>query len=129
MTVLWPYARLVDGRLERGWHLAPDLAAGNAQFFDPDPACVIQLRPLTRAEVPALNSSNPPNGLLYARTRDGSKFAAFIRLPPARLKNDRAGIMNAIECVGRVDLACAIYLCELAARTRWPRPATQSWTG
>lgn len=51
MTRLWPYARPINGRLERGWHPAPDLAAGNAQFFDPDPACAIQLRPLTRAEV------------------------------------------------------------------------------
>lgn len=129
MTELWPYARPVDGKMERSWHPAPDLTAGNAQFFDPDPACLIQIRPLLRAEIPAVNASNPPNGLLYASPGEGSVLATFIKLPPKLLSNDRACIMNAIECVSRVDAACATYLRELAARTCWPRPASGSLLG
>lgn len=102
----------------------PNIAAGNAQFFDPDPACLIQLRPLLPADYSEWGPPPKGNALLYARSEDPDlpHFACYVRVPRQKRKNTRAGVMAAIERVERFDPPTAKRLRDIAARTRWPRP-------
>ena len=108
---------------------APDISLGNALFFDPDPACLIQLRPVMTSDHP-LYADNPAIGLLYARGLypGAPDFVSYVHVPKHLRKNDQAGITHAIECVARFDKGTGVRLRELAARTRWPKPEAWSWT-
>ena len=108
-----------------------DLSAGNAQFFDPDPACLIQLRPLLKADYGLYGSIRSGNALLVAQPEDPAapRIVCYVQVPRRLLKNDRAGVMAGIKRVERFDKPVALRLRELAARTRWPRPSGSSWTG
>lgn len=108
-----------------------DLSAGNAQFFDPDPACLIQLRPLLKADYGLYGTVRSGNALLVAQPEDPTvpRIVCYVRVPRRLLKNDRAGVMAALKRVERFDKPIAKRLREIAARTRWPRPPAASWTG
>ena len=130
MIALTPFLLRDHGVLTMILAPEPDLAAGNAQFFDPDPACLIQLRPLLAADYGAWGHGRRGNALLYARAGNGvdPDIACYVRVPPHLRKNNRPGVMYAIGRLARFDQASANQLLEIAARTRWPRPETRSWT-
>lgn len=103
----------------------PNIAPGNAQFFDPDPACLIQLRPLLKADYGVWEPPPKGNALLYARTNDPDlpHLACYVQVAPHLRRNTRAGVMAGIKRVERFDPPTAARLREIAARTRWPRTA------
>ncbi len=109
----------------------PNIAAGNAQFFDPDPACLIQLRPLLLADYSEWGPPPKGNALLYARTEDPTvpAIACYVHVSRRQLTNDRAGVTAALKRVERFDPPTAKRLRDVAARTRWPGASGTSWTG
>ena len=130
MTASQPYFVIDHGVVTMVLTPEPDVAPGNAQFFDPDPACLIQLRPLLKADYGAWGADRNGNALLYARSDDPSRpdVACYVRVPPHLRKNTRAGVMCAIQRIARYDESTAANLREIAARTRWPKPEPRSWT-
>lgn len=123
-------ALLVSGRggeITTGLIPVPDVAAGNAQFFDPDPACLIQLRPLLPADHGAQGAGRGGNALLFARLPSGIDYVCYVRVPPHLRKNNRAGIMCAIERVEHFERSAGMALREVATRTRWPKPVPRTF--
>lgn len=120
MAALSPVLSRVNGVLTVRMAPEPDLAAGNAQFFDPDPTCLIQLRPLLKADASTPGARRGGNSLLFARSDDPTMLdlACYVRVPPHLCKNNRAGVMAAIE---RFDRGAGARLRALAQRTRWPK--------
>ncbi|MFK5599071.1 hypothetical protein ACFZ8E_19025 [Methylobacterium sp. HMF5984] len=110
------------------WVATPNFAAGNAQFLDPDPRCLIQVRPLTQSDLGDNGAGRKANALLWIRgERGGSDLAYYVRVPPHLRKNNRAGVMCGIKCIRRFDPELARDALAVAARTRWPKPEAQSW--
>ncbi|WP_156647700.1 hypothetical protein [Methylobacterium sp. Leaf87] len=125
MASLMPFMLKVQGVKTIVFAPEPDTAAGNAQFFDPDPACLIQLRPLLKADFGSWERQPKGNSLLYARTEDPAvpHIVAYVRVPLHLRKNTRAGVMAGIKRVERFDQPTAARLRDIAARTRWPSTA------
>ena len=123
MAALSPVLSRVNGVLTVRMAPEPDLAAGNAQFFDPDPACLIQLRPLLKADSSTPGAGRGGNALLFARSDDPAlpDVACYVRVPPHLRKNNRAGVMAAIKRVERFDRGAGARLRAIAMRTRWPK--------
>ncbi|MGU3360344.1 hypothetical protein ACLBWX_08430 [Methylobacterium sp. M6A4_1b] len=131
MTDLIPtIARAAQGDdLSIQWQTAPNFAAGNAQFLDADPACLIQVRPMTKADLGANGAGRKANAILWIKGEDGGPdIAYYVRIPPHLRKNNRAGVMRGIECVRRFDRTLARHALDVASRTRWPNPEGRSWT-
>lgn len=110
------------GVLTSEWVPEPNYKAGNAEFFDPDPACLIQLRPLLPADFATRGARRRGNALLYARNPPSLDIACYVLVPPHLRKNTRAGIMCAIGRAERFEPSIGARLREIAARTRWPKP-------
>lgn len=65
-------ARAAQGdNLSIQWQPAPYFAAGNAQFLDADPACLIQVRPLTKADLGANGAGRKANAILWVKGEGG----------------------------------------------------------
>lgn len=110
------------------WEPAPNFDAGNAQFFDPDPKCLIQLRPLTKADLGAHGAGRKANALLWIRGESGrSDLAYYVRVPPHLRKNNRAGVMRGIRCVQSFDEELGAHALDAVARTKWPKPEAPAW--
>ncbi len=100
----------------------PNYHAGNAEFLDPDPECLIQVRPLLKADYGKWGVGRNGNTILFARGADGeTQYVCYVRMPPHRRKNNRAGVMEAIKRVKRYDTAAAAKLKMIAATTKWPK--------
>lgn len=75
------------------WCQPPNLAAGNAQFFDADPRRLVQLRPLLKVEVSINGAGREANALLVVRGGQGkTDLAYYVRVPPHLRKNTRSGV-------------------------------------
>ena len=123
-------ARAAQGdNLSIQWEPPPNLAAGNAQFFDPDPRCLIQVRPMTKADLASNGAGRHANAILWIRGEGGgSDIALYVRIPPHLRKNNRAGVMRGIDCLRGFDRGLARLALDVASRTRWPKPEPRSWT-
>ncbi|MCJ2082210.1 hypothetical protein [Methylobacterium sp. J-090] len=99
MVALSPFLSKINGVLTVKMAPEPDLAAGKAQFFDPDLACLIQLRPLLKADQGELGTGRSGNALLFARSDDPTlpDIACFVRVPPHLRKNPREVRMASAE--------------------------------
>lgn len=107
---------------------APNFAAGNAQFFDPDPRCLIQVRPLLKADLASNGAGREANAILWIRGEQGADLAYYVRIPPHLRNNNRAGVMCGIKCVRRFDRELGRDALAVASRTRWPKPEHRAWT-
>lgn len=72
MVALLPFLPKIDGVLTLSMGLGPDWAAGNAQFFGPDLACLIQVRPLLKADFTGAAAGRGGNALLLVRSDDST---------------------------------------------------------
>ncbi|MCE4226750.1 hypothetical protein HCU64_23700 [Methylobacterium sp. C25] len=96
------------------------LKAGNAQFFDPDPACLVQLRPMLASEITPLTGAKD-NAILFARGRPGEMLVlAYVKVPPSMRRNDRECVMRALRRLETFDPSAAKIVRERVGRTRWP---------
>lgn len=88
---------------------APDVAAGDAQFFVDDPKRPLQLRPVLASEGLPGRPVQRGEWVLVALF-SYPQMRAFVRLPPHLRKNDRRGVLAAIKRVERVSPeAAAIF--------------------
>ncbi|KQT53549.1 hypothetical protein ASG52_05385 [Methylobacterium sp. Leaf456] len=111
------------------WAATPNFAAGNKQFFDPHPRCLIQVRPLLKADLASNGAGREANAILWIRgEQGGTDLAYYVRIPTHLRKNNRAGIMCGIKCVRRFDRELGRDALAVASRTRWPKPEHRAWT-
>lgn len=129
MTASMLYLRKIDGITVGTRQPMRDIALGNALFFDPNPACLIQIRPVLTSDHPTYGG-RPAIGLLWARSEQAGApdIISYVRLPKRLRKNDRAGIMYAVDCVDGFDPRCGAHFREAAARTIWPKAGGRAWT-
>lgn len=100
----------------------PHYQAGNAEFFDSDPACRIQVRPLLKADYGEWGQGRNGNTILFARGGAGElDYVCFLRMPPHLRKNNRAGVTEAIRRLKRYDPVVAAKLRAIAEQSKWPR--------
>lgn len=98
----------------------PNYLDGNAQFLDPDPACLIQIRPLLKADYGQWGADRNGNTILFARGGKGeTDWVCYVRLPLHRRKNNRAGVLEAIKRVKRYDRVAAAKLLLIAGKSKW----------
>ncbi|WCS26688.1 hypothetical protein LOK46_07630 [Methylobacterium sp. NMS14P] len=105
----------------------PDVDAGNRKFFDPNPECLIQLRPMLKTDVAPHGAGRRSNALLYAHDGHGVSFVCYVRMPAQYRKNNRACISRALDQVRRFAPNHASQLDAIASRTQWPTRGAWSW--
>lgn len=108
----------------------PNIHIGNAEFFDPNPACLIQIRPLLSSDIADHGVGRNCNAILFAHGdlwNDYESYVCYVRATPNYRKNNRASVLHAIERVRRNEPRFAAELDKIAARSEWPAQDNWSW--
>ncbi|MDP4005781.1 hypothetical protein [Methylobacterium sp. NEAU K] len=116
-----------DGTFNMQWVRDPGIKSGNAEFLDPNPACLVQLRPMRKSETCSNGAGRKANAILMVRGEGITDLALYVRVPPHLLKNNRAGVVRAMRCVDAFDRSIAAMIWEKIGRSRWPSREAWSW--
>jgi hypothetical protein len=82
---------------------APDYSAGDAQFFDDDPARHVQLRPILRHEQRPGRFYGPSDLMLICKGVGLKELRIFVRMKPGHRENTPGNVERAIQQVEKFD--------------------------
>lgn len=98
--------------------------AHNEQFLLDDPACVLQLRRLLSSDLPPGKTAHGATALLVMRNAAGGIPVGYtVRADRRWIKNSRAGVLHAIDCLVKVNPGLARTLRRIADTQKvWGEP-------
>lgn len=119
-TGLMPGGRMLGQFLPRANVFKNNFAAGNNEFFDSSSSRTLQLRPMIESDIGPNGMGRDANAILWVRDDLKERYLVYyVCVPPHLRKNDRAGVMRAVEYV-RMNLAHGYNgLAPIVARTPW----------
>ncbi len=78
--------------------------AHDLQFLNPDKRCQLQLRRLLTSDMPPGTPLHGATALLVVRAETGAVTMVFtIRADRTRIRNTRAGVLHALNCLERLN--------------------------
>ncbi|MCJ2064406.1 hypothetical protein MKK63_17030 [Methylobacterium sp. J-088] len=120
-TGLMPGGRMLSMFFPRANVFQNNFAAGNNEFFDPNSSRVLQIRPMIESDIGPNGVGRDANAILWVRDDLKRRFLVYYVSVPLHLrKNDRAGVMRAVEYVRTNHAHGYNGLAPIVARTPWP---------